>query len=217
MAKSPALRLSAPALLALAVVFVVTGAWAERSASAREWNFGVGLAVGGTGIQKEVLLNEAAVPVSRSEGPAVLLLSVSTPFSSGGNDELWAQLEHTRGFRLGPASSGVSFTGGAVRWYFRGASTLLPSEEPEHTQLILKRFVPYVAGSFGVATGTITRELDQVTSVDGSGVYFGFKLGADYPLFRGLGLRPELAMASTFFGPTNLSLLTIGVTAVFIP
>ena len=77
--------------------------------------------------------------------------------------------------------------------------------EGEKPLLLIRRFTPYVGGAVGAAMATIKRDNDLVPSIEGSGVYFGIRLGADYPLAPGIGIRPEFLYSTTIFQSPTLS------------
>ena len=183
-----------------------------------------GMGYGGTGIvqtQSTSSSSSTTTPststgtIKRSEGPGVFTLGVEKITG----ERYTLALDYTRGFRLGPFSSGVTFAGVSVRRYF----SPVPwgsAETKGQTTVFVKRLNWYVGLGAGVATGTIIREGDVVPSVTASGVYVGFRGGADIPLNpHGFGIRPELMMSGTFSAalpnPSTLSLFSLGCQVYF--
>lgn len=169
------------------------------------YRIGAAIGYGGSGIMQAVTVEGTATVVERSEGPGMLAFFadrfISDYFSLG--------LEHSRGFSLAPFSMGSSFTGLAGRWYFWGPAATVASEAEGQTQLLVKRLTPFFGLAVGVAAAEIKRENDAVPSVSGSGAYTGLRIGADYPLAPGIGIRPEINFSSTFYqnpaAPATLS------------
>jgi hypothetical protein len=166
---------------------------------------GGSLGFGGAGLTKSVLVSSRSTLVSRSEGPGVFSLFAETLLT----DKSTFGVEHSRGFGLGPFSSGVSFTGIMWRRYFLGpVPSVIPSKDGRST-LFIKRYIPFVGLASGVAMADISREQDQVGNVKGTGVYFGTKFGLEYPLSRGMGIRPEIIYNMTMMNsspiPSSLS------------
>ena len=200
----------------LAFGFIVTvglflGSVSKADASEQSrYRFGGSLGFGGSGIATAVQLNESSQVVERSEGPGIFSLFVDRFLSDYYN----IAIEHSRGFSLGPFSMGSSFTGVALRYYFWGPGSTVPHVDGEETVLLVKRFTPYAGIATGVATAEIKRENDLVPNVSGSGVFMGFRFGADYPMAAGWGIRPELTFSTTFYQsptlPATLSESSIG-------
>ncbi len=177
-----------------------------------------GLGYGGAGINQNITSSNslaAGQAVHRSEGPGVFMIGVERIMS----EQTTVSIDHTRGFRLAPFSSGVSFTGFSGRYYFGsipwGAKEI--THEPTLT-VIGPHF--YVGVGAGLALGSISRPGDLVPDVTASGVYFGFRGGADIPLdSHGFGIRPELmisqTMSSTIPDPSSLSLFSLGCQLYF--
>lgn len=181
------------------------------SAHASDWRIGATLGLGGAGIDSAAQIDDGqgdggqlTVPVSRNEGPGVASIFVDRLLS----DRYTLGFEHIRGFRFGPASSGVSFTGVMWRWYWSGLAPSVISAGDGGSILLVQRFTPFVGLMGGIAQGTVDRQSDLVPQVNGSGVYMGLKLGADYPLSPGITLRPEISTAGTFLsqGATQTTL-----------
>ena len=160
-------------------------------------NFRTGgaLGFGGSGLQQAVVVNGTPTVVQRSEGPGTISIFVERMMS----DYFGLALEHTRGFSLGPFSMGSYFTGLAGRYYFSGPAPTVGSTNGENTILVVNRFTPFARLATGVASAEIKRDNDQVPSVSASGVYMGFRFGADYPLGPGIGIRQEIIYSTTFY------------------
>jgi hypothetical protein len=176
----------------------------------------LGLGIGGAGIKRNSSLT-SSVPgqVTRSEGFGTFEVAIERILS----DRFTMALTHARGFRLGPFSSGVGFTGLFGRYYFF-QQTWGAGEAGSETTLLVRRILPYLGVGLGLASGTIERAPpDLVTSLSASALFVGVKLGADLPLSpKGFGVRAELG--SSFTGtttgpePSSLSYFSVG-SAVF--
>jgi hypothetical protein len=181
-------------------------------AKASSWTVGVFAGFGGQGIKKNAIVEDDQVAeASRSEGPMVLGLSLEKLLS----DRWGLAIEHRRGFRIAPLSSGVSFTGVSGRWYYlRNASTLVDADATNY--ILLRTWSPYVGGAAGFAQGTIKRERNPVPVTSSSGFYVGIKVGLDYHYKPNLLLRPELNYSLTPLGTAEtsgeLSEFSLGVT-----
>lgn len=150
------------------------------------------MGLGGQGIVKQVDVESALTTVQRGESPLMTHVFLDHTLSSS-----WGfSIEHSRGVRLGPFSSGVGFTSAIWRWYYLAPPIELVSNE-KGTYLFEKRWTAYTGIATGLAYGTITREADQVPSVTESGVHIGFRNGVDYLLNPKMGLRSEIAFSTT--------------------
>lgn len=199
MARWQTLRISKKplSLVALLSGLISVTAWADV-------RVGAALGYGGAGIQQTVDVGGVNEAVSRAEGPGMLNLFVDFPVS----DKWSVALESELGFRLGPFSSGAQFTGVAARYYFWGSEPGSIRGDSS-ASIFVRRYTPFIGMQTGVAVASIHRAEDQVPSVYGSGVYFGIKMGFDYPLNFRWGIRPEITYAYTFYSqatpPTVLS------------
>jgi hypothetical protein len=177
----------------------------------------VGLGFGGAGIKRNSSLT-SNVPglVSRSEGFGTMEVGIERILS----DRLTAAISHSRGFRMGPFSAGVGFTGFFARYYFFQQSWG-SSESGSETTLMVRRILPYLGAGIGLASGTIERAPpDLVTSLSASALFLGARLGADVPInSKGFGVRGELgtSFTGTTTGPepSSLSYFSVGAAAYF--
>ncbi len=160
---------------------------------AGDFRFSASLGYGGGGVSKLTAVGSDIVLVKRSEAPGSLMLALDYLL----DDDWTVAFEHYRGFRLAPFSSGVSFTGFAGRWYFRNPVPSVSRKSPEGSTLLVKRITPYLGFSAGVAAADISRDFDQVPEVKGSGICWGYRLGAEYPLSPGKGVRVEFGNSNT--------------------
>lgn len=174
---------------------------AAQAGGSSRYRLGGSLGFGGSGVTQVATVNDQATIVERSEGPAVISLFADRLFS----DYFSLGIEHTRGVNFAPFSMGSSFTGVAARWYFLGPASSVADTDGEKTLLLIKRFSPYAGGSVGAASATIERPNDLVPVIEGSGVYFGIRIGADYPLAPGIGIRPEFLYSTTIFQSATLA------------
>lgn len=193
--------------LALAVVVLSQPCWAG------DFVFSAALGYGGTGIDQIVTVDSETTTAQRSEGPGMASLSLGYFI----NDTWLVEAQQIRGFVLGPFSSGVTFSGLSALWYFNGPAPIPPRGATSNVTVLVKRFTPFLGLMSGVASGTITRDNDLVPVVTGSGVYIGYRFGVDYPLARGVGLRPEIDSATTMFGSAILSMFSAQCGIVFVP
>ena len=176
------------------------------------WNVSIKGGFGGTGIVKTTMYEDEAVELSRSEGPAVIAIGIETPIT----DRWTFALEHHRGFRLGPFSTGVGFTHAFWRWSYPRAfpAMIRPSQE----EFMFNRdWTGFVGGGVGLAMGSIEREGDLIPRIEASGLTLGLTLGVDYPYRTDMLIRSELIVASTIMSsgtlPGSLSefLLSCGI------
>ena len=199
------MRLNRFRLIALFPALLIT------TASASDFRLGTGLGYGGAGITKVTTVGEDKQSVKRSEGPGTFSLFVDYVLS----DTVGIGLEHNRGYRLGPFSSGVSFTGINTKWYFRGTAPSVAKVSETGSTLLVKQFSFFIGLGSGVATGSISRDDDLVPTLSSSSMYIGFLLGADYPLSAGVVLRPQITSYSSFSSssttsPASLSFFSFG-------
>lgn len=186
-------RRGAFALAVATTVLVATVGVQNASAADRRWGLSVGY--GGEGVTASVNNNGVTQSASRSEGPLVLGIFVEQLMS----DTFVFGIEHVRGVSLLPATSEAWFMGVLGRWYFFGQAPST-AHAPDNTSTILvKRFVPFLGFSAGFAQANIERQGEAVGNVAGSGLYLGFRVGADYMMAPGRGIRPELITSSTDF------------------
>jgi hypothetical protein len=196
------------------LAFGFLGALVSAPAAGSDVRLGLALGFGGAGLSSTVDTSEVgSVPVSRSEGPGMVDIFAEYPLS----DRFALGLEHSRGFRLGPFSSGMSFTGVFGRWYFNGPAPSLEASDTEKTTLLVRRFVPFLGLGLGVGSGTIERDGDLVPTVSASGVYLGYRFGADVALNRRVELRPEIIYAASFSGASGVSEVSVQCGLVFAP
>lgn len=166
-------------------------------AGTSDWRWGLALGYGGEGISNKQTLSDGKTvqTVNRAEGPVVLGVFVETLIS----DRVGLSFEHSRGVNFLPFSSGVSFTGAVSRYYFLGPAPSMV-ESAGDGALLIKNFVPFFGLAAGLAQASVQREAsDPAPLVSGSGVFFGFRLGADYAQGPGRGLRIELASSTTAY------------------
>lgn len=190
-----------------------------------DWRFWAAIGFGGTGINKNVAVDASGTPdpsgktpeegaetslVERSEGPGTFALGVEYLFS----DHMSVSLEHARGYRIGPYSSGVSFSGLSLRWYFKEAAPTNGVTDPHASTILIKRFTPFAGLGMGIASGQIARDNDLVANLNGSGMYVGARLGADFPLAPEVIVRPELVSSNSITGPAHMVEFTFRVALV---
>lgn len=184
-------------------------------AHASDFRFLAGFGYGGAGITQTQTTSGLGT-VQRSEGPGVATIAVERIMG----EHFTLAFDHSRGFRLGPFSSGVAFTGFSARYYFMDAVPWGSKETKDETTIFVRRPHFFAGAGAGVADGTIERSEDVVKVVSASGIYAGIRIGADVPMNpHGFGLRPELASSFTLIAgkidPAKLSLLSIGCSVYF--
>ncbi|MBN8540508.1 MAG: hypothetical protein J0L82_08990 [Deltaproteobacteria bacterium] len=176
-----------------------------QSSNSRRYRVGGSVGFGGSGVTQVATVNEQLTIVERSEGPAVISFFADRLMS----DYFSLGLEHTRGVNFAPFSMGSSFTGLTGRYYFWGPAASVAESEGTEALLLIRRFTPYAGVGIGAAMASIRRDNDLVPNIEGSGLYFGLRLGADYPLAPGIGIRPEFLYSTTIFqSPTLASSLS---------
>jgi hypothetical protein len=176
-----------------------------QSSNSRRYRVGGSVGFGGSGVTQVATVNEQLTIVERSEGPAVISFFADRLMS----DYFSLGLEHTRGINFAPFSMGSSFTGVTGRYYFWGPAASVAETEGTEALLLIRRFTPYAGVGIGAAMASIRRDNDLVPNIEGSGLYFGLRLGADYPLAPGIGIRPEFLYSTTIFqSPTLASSLS---------
>lgn len=162
--------------------------------------YGVSIGLGGSGVDETFPLENGTgtVDASSAESPGMLGISIEKFLN-----ERWSlALSHRRGFRFGPFSMGVGFTGVIARWYFLRPATFLPDTKLKNS-VTFQRWVPFAGFGGGVARGSVEREGDAIGNVSGSGVFMGVHLGIDYHLRPNLILRPEFFTSGTFMNNTK--------------
>jgi len=151
------------------------------------------LGFGGTGLTSTTKINEVDITVKRSDGP--ILISFYAEYLLNINMSL--ALDHLQGVTLNPYSSGVSFSGATYKYYYL---TNIPStvvSKSNQSTLLLKEYSPYIGGSLGLATGTISRQNDLVPEISAQGVYMGIRAGVDYQFAPNLLFRGEIMTGMT--------------------
>lgn len=159
-----------------------------------QWTYGASLGLGGTGIRTYSEIDGVNTKIERSESPGAFSLFADRTI----NDFWTASFEHIRGFRFGPFSSGLTFTGVGTKWYFWTPAPTYSEVTPGSSHLLVKQLTPFIGVATGIASGSIQRANDKVPSVHGSGIYIGGRSGFDYTLEPGFGIRSEGSLSFTF-------------------
>lgn len=157
--------------------------------------YGFSIGLGGSGIDQTVIKDDGSkIDASSSESPGMMGISIEKFI----NNKWSLAISHRRGFKFGPFSHGVGFTGVIARRYFLRPATFLPNPKLENS-VTLQSWVPFAGFGGGVASGSITREkADAIPDVDSSGIFMGVHLGVDYHLYTNMILRPEFFTSATF-------------------
>ena len=181
-------------ILPVALFLLCTAA--SQGARASDWRYGFSLGYGGAGISNKQTASSGEVQkVERSEGPLIVDVFVDRLIT----DSFGITFEHSRGVSLSPASTGVSFTGLATHWYFLGPAPSMVASESDSTVRV-QRIIPFAGVAAGIAKANVTRDsTDLFPVVSGTGTYFGMRLGADYSMGPGWGIRPQLVYSTTSF------------------
>lgn len=98
---------------------------------------------------------------------------------------------------------GLGFTGLAARWYYLSPYPDLLNTYGTESTIYIKRWAPYVGYAGGIASGQITRDGAEPRTVTSSGVYLGFRAGADLLWRPNIGLRAELSYSQTFISSSS--------------
>jgi hypothetical protein len=203
-----------PLSLISLLIFTTFLGFSENSL-ASDFRLGATVGYGGAGITQQEEVQGVETTIQRADAPATFSFFLDYMIS----DSYSISLEHSRGVQFGPFSSGVSFTGLAGRWYFSSPPPTVAKAPYDETILLVKKFTPFFGLSIGLATGDISRAGDEVPSVSASGVYLGYRLGAEYPLSPGIGIRPEIVSQSTFssslLNPASLSFFAFQIGLFF--
>ncbi len=162
----------------------------EKPRGSSNYRFGFAVGFFGIGVTADA---SGFTQVPRSEGPLVASVFVEMLLT----DKISLGFEHYRGVSLAPFSTAASFTGLVSRYYFMGpAPSMVPLSDGQ-SSLFVKSWTPFAGISAGYAQATISRDNDQVPTVSGSAGYVGVTGGADYLLKPGVGIRPEVVIASS--------------------
>ncbi len=167
---------------------------------------------GGSGIDKTVIVAGESFDLSRAETPGMFGLSIETFIAP----KYSLALGHRRGFRLGPFTSGVSFTGFTLRRYFYNPPPVIPNSKLG-SSVTMQTWAPFIGLGSGIAMAKTERETDVVADVTSSQIYFGIHIGFDYQITPQLILRPEIFTSSSFIdvSDTPATLEEFGVVCGF--
>jgi hypothetical protein len=147
---------------------------------------------GGSGIEKTVIVENSNFDLSRAETPGMFGVSIETFIAP----KYSLALGHRRGFRLGPFSSGVSFTGFTLRRYFYNSPPIIPHSKLG-SSITMQTWAPFIGLGTGLAVAKTERETDVIPNVTSSQIYFGIHIGFDYQISPNLILRPEIFTSSS--------------------
>lgn len=147
---------------------------------------------GGSGIDKEIIFEGRSFDLSRAETPGMFGLSVESFIAP----KYSLALSHRRGFRLGPFTSGVSFSGLILRRYFYNPPPIIPSLKLG-SAITMQTWAPFIGLGTGLAIAKTQRDTDVVPNVTSSQIYFGLHVGFDYQISPNLILRPEIFTSSS--------------------
>lgn len=179
------------------------------------WRAGLGGGFGGAGIDKQVTVDDTSVVAKRSEGPLTVHLFLEKVVRS----DFVLSFEHARGMRMGPFSSGVGFTSGALLWHYLSPAPDV-KEADDSNSFFVRSWSPYTGLAGGIAEGAIQRDGDKVPTITSSGMFLGLRNGVDYLLTPSLGLRIEINMSSTIVqaaqSPARLGFFSLWA-GLFIP
>lgn len=191
---SPQLKLHKALFLWLLTLPLLVPIFAE----AYDLRWGGTIGYGGAGVKQTVEIEGIPTGVQKSEGPGVASIFVENLLS----DDFVIGGEHSFGFRFGPFSTGASFTGITGRWYVYGPAIFKVDESSATSTYFVKRYAPFYGFGSGVATAYLTRP-DLAAAVSSSGVYIGFKGGADYSYQQDMIFRYEVIYNTTFMSSVS--------------
>ena len=174
--------------------FVMLVLFFPAFARAYDLRWGAGLGYGGAGVKQNVNVEGVRTDVQKSEGPGVATFFIENLV----NDNLTLGAEHSFGFRYGPFSAGINFTGATSRWYVFGPAVFKVDESTTANTYFVKRYAPFYGFSGGIATAFVSRTNDLVGNISTSGVYLGFKGGVDYSYQQDMIFRYEAIYNTTF-------------------
>jgi hypothetical protein len=196
----PKLKPPTTSLLLKSLSLVLT--FVSISSYAYDLRWGATLGYGGAGVQQTDTVSGYSVSVQKSEGPGVGSLFVEDLMA----DNFVLGLESSFGFRFGPFSTGVFFTGINGKWYLYGPAIFRTDDnDGKDSSFYMKRYAPYYGFSSGVAQAHITRENDVVTSITSSGIYLGVRGGIDYSVDKDMTYRYEVLYNTTFMSNVSPS------------
>ena len=158
-----------------------------------EYRLGGTIGLGGTGLTSDQKISDVVIPVERSEGPGVFGIFLEYLTS----DTTSVAVGHTRGFNLGPFSSGIGFTGVTWRKFFFGPAPSMVSSKEERSTLLIQRYAPFSGVEIGIADGSTYRENDAIPNASASGLFMGFHGGCDYQTSPGIVQRYEVVYSTT--------------------
>lgn len=171
------------------IAFTVAIGLSAPAAGAETLRYSILAGYGQSAIQRDVLVDGEVQSVIRSEEPLAVRLGVEGLLS----DQVAVGVYHSRGVRLGPISSGVSFTGIEGRWHFLSPVPFSVREAANDSQMVRQEWSPFIGVGLGVASASVFRELESVQTVSDSGIYFSGNLGVELALSPGLSARAELS------------------------
>ncbi len=154
--------------------------------------YGGMIGYGGSGIDKEVIVETQTFDLSRAETPGMLGVSIETFIAT----KYSLAFSHRRGFRLGPFSSGVSFSGLILRRYFYNSPPIIPTGGLG-SAITVQTWAPFIGLGTGLAIAKTKRETDVIQDVTSSQIYMGVHIGFDYQISPNLILRPEIFTSSS--------------------
>lgn len=189
----PSLLLKLPKQATLLGLFLVLTSYAQ----AYDLRWGGTIGYGGAGVSEKVGEGSTKTTAQKSEGPGVASFFVENLVS----DDFMVGLEHSFGFRFGPFSAGVNFTGLLMKWYFWGPAIFRVDEgaSADNSTFFVNRYAPFYGFNTGVATAHVTRQNDVVDSISASGVYIGGRVGVDHSVQKDVSYRYEIISNTTFF------------------
>lgn len=146
-------------------------------------------------LQKDAAVSGSIESITRNETPLAVAVGVDRPWG----DRWLGGIEHARGVRMSPFSSGISFTGIHGKWFPGLGPVTGPrnsEQKPSVTRILDGSLRPYVGLGVGVAIARVSRPDEVVTALEDSGVYFSPKLGAEFLQGPGRAGRVELGIFS---------------------
>ncbi len=139
---------------------------------------------------------------SANEGPLVLSVVVDFDLTS----RMSLGVEHSRSLALSPMGTSIALTGLVARWYLVTPviNPIRLNETFQTIRITQQGISPYLGAGIGFGQASVlgSEDKDNVVSLN---VMLAPRIGFDYPLTGGLGLRAEAVVGFSIFGTGTTS------------